>query len=122
MSKKIVLMGNSEVGKTRWINRMKNNLVLDPVFVSTQGVEVRKINEYCIWDTAGNPNFGGLAVGYYLHADMAIVFFDSMKSGFSKEESKKWERDFLRVHPDRKVVYYDVSSDVNLMELIEREI
>ena len=52
---KIVLLGNSGVGKTKWLYHQKNSPFLR--FEPTRGVEVRKVDDYTFWDTGGDARF-----------------------------------------------------------------
>ncbi|EPR79248.1 GTP-binding protein YPT1 [Spraguea lophii 42_110] len=80
---KIILIGNSGVGKTCLINRYIDN-IYNQGYISTIGVDFkiktveldnRKI-KLQIWDTAGQERFRTITSSYYRGADAIIVVFD----------------------------------------------
>lgn len=92
---KLILAGDSTVGKTTWINRhATGNFTTN--YKSTIGVEVTPIkflsnNEticFNVWDVSGNPIYQGIADGYYIQADCAIIMFDvHNKSSYENTKS-----------------------------------
>jgi GTPase SAR1 family protein len=76
---KVVLIGNSESGKTSFIKSVitgEKNTKYSP----TLGVEVHpiKINDLYlnVWDLAGNPKYGGLVDCYLMQSRLGIVFMN----------------------------------------------
>ena len=114
MDNKVVFLGNTGVGKTKWAKSRVGTDVSNYKHIATRGVEVHKIDGCNVWDTAGDPRFIGLADGYYQNADYAVIFFDSTRSGYSLEESRHWASDFLRINPTKSIQYYDVSASSSL--------
>ena len=98
---KLVLLGDSNVGKTSLVLRfVKNQFNADPV--STVGAAFlqspvtddsldEKI-QFGIWDTAGSERYKALAPMYYRGAEVAIVVYD-ITSFKSFEGAKNWVRD-----------------------------
>ena len=82
---KVVLLGNSAVGKTSIIHRFAYDR-FDSSLPSTLGgmFVVRKISipeknieiKFNIWDTAGQERYHSLAATYYKDADIAIIVYD----------------------------------------------
>ncbi len=82
----IVLLGDTEVGKTCFFNRyFKDTFSLD--FLSTIGIEKesklvkigQEIYKITLWDTAGQERFKSLPRKYYQNADGIFLIFDVTK-------------------------------------------
>lgn len=107
---KVVLVGDTGVGKTSMMNRYMHNqfdqfkqTTISPSFI-TKVVQISKANTLVdtssktnniklqIWDTAGNEKFRSLSKMYYQNADWVIFCYDiTMKSSFEELESWKQE-------------------------------
>lgn len=94
---KIVIIGDSNVGKTSLIKTYVNEKFEDNNVISTIGVDLLfktiKLNnkniKLQIWDTAGQERFQSLTTSYYKTADGFIVVFDiTNKNSF--ENLKLW--------------------------------
>ncbi|ELP87443.1 hypothetical protein EIN_097100 [Entamoeba invadens IP1] len=80
---KIILLGESGVGKTALTQRYMEN-TFDQLYLSTIGVDFsykeitrNGINlRVCVWDTAGQERFRSIGKSYYKGADGAVVVFD----------------------------------------------
>ena len=74
---KVVLVGDSETGKTQWAKWLLTNKI-ETKYVPTLGVD--NYTKYIgyhkldIWDTAGDGKYEGLREGYCIGADIVIVF------------------------------------------------
>ena len=85
---KVILLGDSYVGKSSLINRLINNKFSD--LASTLSIEyhtyITSFNEYTlrmqIWDTAGQERFNSIITNYYRGTDVAIFLYS-----IDKEES-----------------------------------
>lgn len=110
---KIILIGDSNSGKTSLITRYVNN-TFDSKHLCTIGVDFmmkkvvinNKTIKLQIWDTAGMEKYKQITSSYYRGAQGAIVVFDlsSNKSFFSV---KKWIDDFFQISgskPNSKVI------------------
>ncbi len=121
---KVVFLGDGGVGKSQVVRKLMNSQSIVPQeigsnvfphefdprnpekYVPTLGVEVYPYTSsisgtvYNIWDVAGQEKFGGIRAGYYIDADMAIVF----ESVFGESSTERWRRDFLRVCPDKPIL------------------
>lgn len=97
MKIKILLTGNSRVGKTSIFNRYSNTLYQDN-FISTIGVDFcdrinvmtddNKVN--CqLWDTAGQERYKTIVKNYYKGASGLILVFDKTNR-LSFEELDDW--------------------------------
>jgi len=84
---KIVLVGESSVGKTNILTRFVKN-IFDENSRSTLGVEFAtkivdvdgKKLRMQIWDTAGQERYKAITNSYYIHARGAFVVFDITKN------------------------------------------
>ncbi|KAL7672569.1 hypothetical protein ACOME3_007454 [Neoechinorhynchus agilis] len=80
---KVMLIGDSAVGKTCLMFRFTDNLYSD-TFISTIGIDF-KMKTVCIgdravrlqiWDTAGQEKFFNITRSYYRNADSIVLIFD----------------------------------------------
>lgn len=80
---KVIMVGDSTVGKTSLVNFYVDKVVCDD-FVSTVGVDFKNksliINDQeivlQIWDTAGQEKFRSITKSYFRRADAIVVVFD----------------------------------------------
>ena len=93
---KIIVVGDTNVGKTSILNR-KNNNIFNPTFTTTLGVDfyyisVRKNNtdiKIYVWDTAGQEKFANLINVYFRDLDGAMVIYDITNRN-SFDNIEKW--------------------------------
>lgn len=89
---KIMLIGNSAVGKTTYINSLINNS-FEKKYIGTLGVELKSVNTFKvlnnekdiifnIWDCAGQEKFGAFNSTYCKNCDACIIMFEKY--------TKKW--------------------------------
>lgn len=101
---KIVLLGESAVGKSSVVLRLTKNQFKDndestigaaflthTTTISTGDGE-SDIVKFELWDTAGQERYSALAPMYYRGAKAAIVVYD-ITSSYSFERAKKWVKD-----------------------------
>ncbi|EKE42164.1 hypothetical protein ENUP19_0146G0019 [Entamoeba nuttalli] len=121
---KIVLVGESGVGKSNLLLRFTRN-EFDPDKRSTIGVEfaTRSIN-YCdkniraqIWDTAGQERYRAITNAYYRGALGALVVYDITKKT-SFESVEKWLAE-LHENADKKVVQMVIGNKCDLSQTRE---
>ncbi|XP_003389854.1 PREDICTED: ras-related protein Rab-3-like [Amphimedon queenslandica] len=80
---KILMVGNSGVGKTAYVSRYCDDH-FNPAFISTVGIDFRVKNlirnqkriKLQIWDTAGQERYQAITTAYYHGAMGFIVMFD----------------------------------------------
>jgi len=106
---KIVMVGDSSVGKSNLLSRFcKGEYSLDSK--STIGVEYEKrqiehdnlVIEAQIWDTAGQERYRAITTAYYRGAMGALLVYDITKRE-SFENCEKWLRE-LRANADPTIV------------------
>lgn len=98
-SRKILIVGNSGVGKTCILCRYKNKCFIEDGHSPTINVvftqcEVDDSNgntiELQVWDTAGQEVYRSITSTYYREAQIALVCFDFLDEK-SKEDIDFWE-------------------------------
>jgi Ras-related protein Rab-11A len=121
---KVVLIGDSGVGKSNLLSRFcKNEFTLESR--STIGVEFatktmsadEKIIKAQIWDTCGQEQFRAIAKTYYRGAVGALIVFDITKST-SFENLDKWYND-IKENAEPNIVIMLVGNKCDLSNLRE---
>jgi small GTP-binding protein len=124
---KIVLLGDTGVGKTALVDRISNN-VFAPSHVPTVGaqfvsLEVRVEDKPCVlelWDTAGQEVFRSLVGFYAREAKGCFILFDLTKQG-SYNDLSHWI-DFVQENaPSAKVVIFGNKKDIVAEREVPRE-
>ena len=100
---KIILIGDSNTGKTSLITRYVNN-TFDSKHLCTIGVDfmMKKVVinnrtiKLQIWDTAGMEKYKQITSSYYRGAQGAIIVFD-LSSNNSFFSVRKWIDDFFQI-------------------------
>ena len=122
---KIILLGDTTVGKTAFFRRFFLNEFSDS-FTSTLGINEtskyvkidNKIFKIQIWDTAGQKRFKTIPQKYYEKADGIILIYD-----ITNEESfnniSQWTKDIRKTGSEHLIVYL-LGNKVDLIE--ERKI
>ena len=91
---KVVLLGESGVGKTSIISRYTTKIFKDSLMTTpganfiTKKVEFKDLNKHIkfeIWDTAGQERYRSLAKVFYNNANVCILVYDiTNKKSFSE--------------------------------------
>ncbi len=105
---KVVLIGDSGVGKTNLLSRFSSNIFEDNtrntigVDFSTHDIQINnKTVKVQFWDTAGQEKYRALASAYYKNAHGAVIVYDiTRKETF--ENVNNWLTE-LRDHSDKDV-------------------
>jgi Ras-related protein Rab-7A len=106
MSFKIIIIGDSCVGKTSLARRYVNNIYVES-YKSTIGVDFlsktikmnKKTLNLQLWDTAGSERFRAMSPSFYRGADGCIVVFD-LTNMLSFRNLENWIDEFLLIsHP-----------------------
>jgi len=105
---KIVILGDSGVGKTSLMNRFSTGkftgqykatigadfLSKDNVIVNDNFLQQRHLVTLQIWDTAGQERFQSLGVGFYRGADACLLVYD-VTDPHSLDNLDHWRKEFL---------------------------
>lgn len=94
-SLKVIILGDSSVGKSSLINRIKNNKFQE--LPSTLSIEyhsyITSVNNYTLrmqlWDTAGQEKFNAIISNYYKGTDVGIFLY-SIDNEKSFNNIKNW--------------------------------
>ena len=100
---KIIIIGESSVGKTAILHRYVNNRFIEE-HKATIGADFsssqEKINDYIatlqIWDTAGQERFDSLGNVFYRGVDGCILVYD-ITNIKSFEKIEDWRKNFLQI-------------------------
>jgi len=129
---KIILIGNSGVGKSSILQRYIQK-VFDENYSCTIGVDffMKSLNigeksiKLQLWDTAGTEKFRSITTGYYRGANAAFVVFD-LTSKKSFNALNEWIQNYYKYsNPDseKNVVLIGNKSDlIEEREITEEEI
>jgi small GTP-binding protein len=128
LSFKIIVIGDSGVGKSCLTNRATTNLFED-TYSATVGFEFLsfnvKINEKVIklqiWDTCGQELYRSLITNFYRNSSLAIIVY-AINSKDSFDNIEMWLRE-LRTHsnPDAKVFLIGNKNDLEKERKITKE-
>ena len=110
---KIVLIGESGVGKTCIVSRFVSDM-FDANAPSTDGAsyadktiyfEEHKVNlQMQLWDTAGQEKFRSIARMFYKDATAAILVYDITRKESYDEMTKYWYKELLENAPDDVII------------------
>lgn len=109
---KLVLAGESGVGKTSYLEKLTNNVFLEK-HNPTLGVDVQnlcfnlreKTYVFSVWDVAGKEEHRGLGDAYFIGADCAIVMTDlTFSDPLDSEFVWNWVKRIRRIDPDMSIM------------------
>lgn len=119
---KIVLIGDSGVGKSNLLSRYtRNEFNLESkstigVEFATRSIQIDgKTIKAQIWDTAGQDRYRAITSAYYRGAVGALLVFDISKHG-TYENVERWLKE-LRDHADPNIVIMLVGNKSDLRHL-----
>lgn len=126
---KIILIGDSGVGKTNLLSQFVNNhFVSDSkttlgIEFSTRIVQIGgKIVKAQLWDTAGHERYKSITSNYYKGAHGAILMYDVTNSA-TFNSLEKWIKDLRDFSDNDKLVTMLVGNkiDMNVRSISTRE-
>ncbi|KAE8714986.1 Ras-related protein RABA1d [Hibiscus syriacus] len=119
---KLVLIGDSGVGKSNLLTRFtKNEFTLDSkptigVEFATRNIRVNiKVVKAQIWDTAGQERYRAITSAYYRGALGALLVYDVTRN-YTFESIERWLKE-LRDHTDDNIVIMLVENKSDLRHL-----
>ncbi|GAA5807377.1 hypothetical protein MFLAVUS_000737 [Mucor flavus] len=118
---KLVLLGESAVGKSslviRFVNREyaeNREPTIGAAFLTQKCTVDDRTVKFEIWDTAGQERFHSLAPMYYRNAQAAIVMYDITKSS-TLDKAKGWVKELQR-QANSQIVIALVGNKLDLVE------
>jgi small GTP-binding protein len=123
---KVILLGDSLVGKTSFVNRfVSNKFEKYHCSISIQHykkklkIDNSTIVNLTIWDTVGQEKFRALTKQYYHDSQGAIIMFDiTDKNSFLKVES--WINELIEYGPkDCSIILIGNKTDLNHQRVID---
>lgn len=119
---KIVMIGDSGVGKSQLLNRfvknefhMKSKPTIGVEFLTRTVVMDHKLVKAQIWDTAGQERYQAITTAYYRGATGALLAYDITRQQ-TFDHVEKW-LDELRIHTDKNVLVMLVGNKSDLSSL-----
>ncbi|WVN89311.1 uncharacterized protein L203_104533 [Cryptococcus depauperatus CBS 7841] len=115
---KLVLLGESAVGKSSLVLRFVRNEFSDfrestiAAFL-TQSIQLdeTKTIKFEIWDTAGQERYKSLAPIYFRNSNAAVIVYDITQASF--EKAKSWVRELQR-QADPSIVIMLIGNKMDL--------
>ena len=121
---KVVLIGESGVGKTSIISKFTKG-IFELDLMSTNGAtfstkkkeykESKKTISFEIWDTAGQEKYRSLAKMFFKDAAVALIVYDITNRG-SFEEIKNYWLNLVKEDGPKNVIMYIVGNKYDLLE------
>mmetsp|Transcript_3075 Transcript_3075/g.14486 ORF Transcript_3075/g.14486 Transcript_3075/m.14486 type:complete len:219 (+) Transcript_3075:91-747(+) len=119
---KVVLIGDSGVGKSNLLSRFTRNqfsleskTTIGVEFATRSIVAEGKTIKAQIWDTAGQERYRAITSAYYRGAVGALLVYDISKK-MTFENVEKWLKE-LRDHADRNIVIMLVGNKCDLKHI-----
>ena len=120
---KVVIVGDSSVGKTNLVKRFMNNTFIKDS-KATVGVEFmsktfiinQKIFKVELWDTAGQERYKAITAAYYKGAKGAIIVYD-VTNKISYDNVDKWCNE-LRIKGSKNISIIMIGNKTDLKENI----
>ncbi|XP_071516450.1 uncharacterized protein [Panulirus ornatus] len=126
---KVMLIGDSCVGKTCLLTKFKDGTFLCGAFISTVGIDFRnkvvtvdgsKV-KLQIWDTAGQERFRSVTHAYYRDAHALLLLYDVMNKN-SYDNTRAWLAEVHEYAQDDVVIMLIGNKcDVNGERVVRRE-
>ena len=125
---KLVLLGDSSVGKTSIATQFVNNAfsefqdsTIGAAFLSKLLVVKGNRINFEIWDTAGQERYHSLAPMYYRNAKVILIVYD-ITSMASFEGAKKWLTEIrLSMKPDTHIIFIGNKIDREKNRMVKFE-
>lgn len=132
---KLVLLGDSSVGKSSIVNRFVKDsfddfrestigaaflsqtiIIADPTEEENKDITIK----FEIWDTAGQERYKSLAPMYYRNSNAALVVYDITQKD-SLDKARSWAEELKNKVDDESLVIYLIGNKVDLTEADEEK-
>jgi len=115
---KIIIVGDSNVGKTSIVHRFVHNERPVGVHLTVGvdfGIRLVHVGDVCVklqlWDTAGQEMYRSIASAYYRNSAGCIAMFD-VTNQRSFQSLQQWMRDIRQAVPDARCVVVGNKTDL----------
>ena len=122
---KVVLLGESGVGKTSIINKFTSG-IFDPEVVTSisaqfisKTIDFKELNQtikFDIWDTAGQEKFRSLAKIFYKDAKVICLCYDITSKKSFNELKEYWYEQQVKLNADGEPIFAVVANKSDLYE------
>ena len=119
---KILLLGDSEVGKSCFLMRYSDNVFIDN-YITTIGLDYKlksvkldngKTIKVQLWDTAGQDKYRTIAKNYFKGSHGILLLYDITKTN-SFENIREWIRD-IKEEVSEKAIIFLIGNKIDLGE------
>ena len=119
---KILLLGDSDVGKSCFLMRYADNVFVDN-YITTIGLDYKlkyiqldsgEIIKVQLWDTAGHDRYRTIAKNYYKGSHGILLLYDVTKTN-SFENIREWIRD-IREEVYEKAIIFLIGNKIDKKE------
>ena len=119
---KILLLGDSEVGKSCFLMRYADNVFVEN-YITTIGLDYKlkyiqldsgEIIKVQLWDTAGQDRYRTIAKNYYKGSHGILLLYDVTKTN-SFENIREWIRD-IREEVYEKAIIFLIGNKIDKKE------
>ena len=123
---KILLLGDSEVGKSCFLMRYSDNVFIEN-YITTIGLDYKlktvkldtgKTIKVQLWDTAGQDKYRTIAKNYYKGSHGILLLYDITKQS-SFDNIREWVRD-IKEEVSEKAIIFLIGNKIDIEE--ERKI
>lgn len=128
---KLIIIGDSNVGKTSFTNITVRNTHIPPtptigaLFIQKTFIMDDKYGDVVpikidIWDTAGQERFRSLVPLYYKNTDVVLLFFDTSDQTSFDNIKNFWLHDFRNNSTDQKTIQILVENKIDKESVIPK--
>ena len=119
---KILLLGDSEVGKSCFLMRYSENVFIEN-YITTIGLDYKlktikldsgKTIKVQLWDTAGQDKYRTIAKNYYKGSHGILLLYDITKQS-SFDNIREWVRD-IREEVSQKAIIFLIGNKIDMEE------
>ena len=117
---KILLLGDSEVGKSCFLMRYSENVFIEN-YITTIGLDYKlktvkldtgKTIKVQLWDTAGQDKYRTIAKNYYKGSHSILLLYDITKQS-SFDNIREWVRD-IKEEVNEKAILFLIGNKIDM--------